>query len=107
VIVIGGGQDRGQDFAALASEIAARGAAIVGVPSNGARLVDAARSAGVPDARALQAADLAEAVDLARSLAGAESVVVLSPAAPSYDNYPNFEVRGERFAALARAAIES
>jgi UDP-N-acetylmuramoyl-L-alanine---L-glutamate ligase len=106
VIVIGGGQDRGQDFAALASEIAARGAAIVGVPSNGARLVDAARRAGVPEARALQAADLAQAVELARSLVAAESVVVLSPAAPSYDNYPNFEARGERFAALARAALE-
>ncbi len=30
-------------------------------------------------------------------------MVLLSPAAPSYDHYRDFEQRGERFAALARA----
>ncbi len=32
------------------------------------------------------------------------AVVLLSPAAPSYDHYRDFEERGELFAELARAA---
>jgi UDP-N-acetylmuramoylalanine--D-glutamate ligase len=34
--------------------------------------------------------------------AGAEPVVLLSPACASYDQYPNFEVRGDRFRALVK-----
>jgi UDP-N-acetylmuramoylalanine-D-glutamate ligase len=103
IVLIAGGQDRGQDFAELADALAARAAALIGVPSTGPRLVAAARGAGIE--RAVEAADLAEAVALARSLlrGGGGGVALLSPAAPSYDNYRNFEERGDRFADLARA----
>jgi UDP-N-acetylmuramoylalanine--D-glutamate ligase len=56
----------------------------------------------VPQARALLAQDLADAVSRARTAAAPGSVVLLSPAAPSYDSYRDFEQRGERFQALAR-----
>ena len=59
------------------------------------------RDAGTPSARAIEAPDLREAVARARELARPGSVVLLSPAAPSYDNYRDFEERGERFRALA------
>ncbi len=101
IVLIAGGQDRGQDFAGLARALADRGASVLGVPSTGPSLVAAARSAGVPEASALEAADMAEAVSLARALAPPQAVVLLSPAAPSYDHYRDFEDRGERFAALA------
>ncbi|MCW3034175.1 MAG: hypothetical protein JWM60_2520 [Solirubrobacterales bacterium] len=103
LVLLGGGQDRGQDYTALGAELARRGAALVAMPSTGPRLLDAARRAGLPAARALIAEDLADAVAIARELAVPGAVVLLSPAAPSYDRFRDFEERGERFAALARA----
>jgi UDP-N-acetylmuramoylalanine-D-glutamate ligase len=44
---------------------------------------------------------MTEAVEIARRLAQPGVTVLLSPAAPSYDNYRDFEQRGERFRALA------
>lgn len=101
VVLLAGGQDRGQDYAALGAGLADRGTAVVGMPTTGGRVVDAARSAGVPAERALLAGDLDDAVALARRLARPGSVILLSPAAPSYDHFRNFEERGERFAAHA------
>ena len=101
VVLIAGGQDRGQDHEELARAIAARGATVIGVPSTGPRLIAAARRAGVREEHAIEAADMEAAVALARTCAPAGAVVLLSPAAPSYDNYRDFEERGERFRALA------
>ncbi len=100
VVLIGGGQDRGQDHALLGRVLAETGASVIGVPSTGARLLAAARDAGVPATRAIEAADMREAVTRARALGRAGSVILLSPAAPSYDHYRDFEERGERFRAL-------
>jgi len=101
LVLIAGGQDRGQDYSALARALAAHGAGLVAVPSTGPRLLAAAHDAGVPAERAVQAADLQAAVARARALLPAGGVVLLSPAAPSYDRYRDFEERGERFRALA------
>jgi UDP-N-acetylmuramoylalanine--D-glutamate ligase len=103
LILIGGGQDRGQDYAQLGGVLAERAATVIGVPSTGSRLLTAARDAGAPPARVIAAADMRDAVVLARAAAGPGTVVLLSPAAPSYDNYRDFEERGERFRTLALA----
>jgi UDP-N-acetylmuramoyl-L-alanine---L-glutamate ligase len=103
LVLIAGGQDRGQDYSRLADALAAADATVIGVPTTGPRLVAAARSAGVASARAIDAPDLAAAVELARSLAAEGSAVLLSPAAPSFDRYGDFEERGERFSELARS----
>jgi len=97
VVLIGGGQDRGQDYAELGRALAEQNATVIGVPSTGPRLIAAARDAGAPATRAIEAAGMREAVSLARDLGRPGAVVLLSPAAPSFDHYRDFEERGERF----------
>src|ERR1700683_2542933 len=48
VVLIGGGQDRGQDYAELGRALAERNTTVIGVPSTGPRLIAAARDAGAP-----------------------------------------------------------
>jgi UDP-N-acetylmuramoylalanine--D-glutamate ligase len=101
VVLIAGGQDRGQDYVGLARALAVTGASVIGIPSTGPRLLEAARAAGMSSARAVNAADMADAVARARAMARAGTVVLLSPAAPSFDHYRDFEERGASFCAAA------
>ncbi|HSS03596.1 MAG TPA: UDP-N-acetylmuramoyl-L-alanine--D-glutamate ligase [Solirubrobacterales bacterium] len=103
VVLISGGQDRGQDYTALGHLAAQRDAAVIGLPTTGTRFVAAAVGAGVSEGRALQVADMAEAVKAAQAFAISGAVVLLSPAAPSFNLYRDFEERGDHFAALASA----
>ena len=101
VVLIAGGFDRGQDHAPLVRRLRPeRGVlAVVTLPPSGERLGEELRAvAGAPPVVA--ARDLAEAVHLAveRSLPG--SVVLLSPAAPSYGAFRDFEERGDAFRAM-------
>ena len=50
-----------------------------------------------------RAATMDDAVAIARSIAEAGDIVSLSPASASFDSYPNFEVRGQHYKALANA----
>jgi UDP-N-acetylmuramoyl-L-alanine---L-glutamate ligase len=101
LVLLGGGQDRGQEYGGLAAELVRVGAVLVAMGSTGPRLREAALAAGLPSEKALQAKDLAEAVAIARGAVEPGAVVLLSPAAPSYDQFENFEQRGDRFASLA------
>jgi len=104
IVLIAGGQDRGQDYSQLGRALAQGEITVIGVPSTGMRLLADARAAGLPSTRAIAAADMPEAVEVAHRLAGAGAAVLLSPAAPSYDHYCNFEERGERFRGLVGRA---
>jgi UDP-N-acetylmuramoyl-L-alanine---L-glutamate ligase len=103
VVLIAGGQDRGQDYERLAHALVERGAGVIGIPSTGPRLIAAAHRAGMSRIRAREAPDLAAAVELAEEMVAPGGVVLLSPAAPSYDHYRDFEERGERFREMANA----
>ncbi|MFN2629241.1 MAG: UDP-N-acetylmuramoyl-L-alanine--D-glutamate ligase [Gaiellaceae bacterium] len=103
VVLIGGGHDRGQDYAELGRTLSTRGAAVIGLPVTGARLVAAARAAGVAHARAVEAVDMEAAVATARDLARPGVAVLLSPGAPSYGVYRDFVARGQHFRRLIGA----
>jgi UDP-N-acetylmuramoyl-L-alanine---L-glutamate ligase len=104
IVLIGGGQDRGQDYAQLGRALAETRATVIGVPTTGPRLLAATRDAGALDARLVHASGLQTAVAAANKLARVGSVVLLSPAAPSYDGYRDFEERGERFRELVSSS---
>jgi UDP-N-acetylmuramoylalanine--D-glutamate ligase len=44
-----------------------------------------------------------DAVGIAKDVAGEGDVVVLSPGATSFDEFPNYEARGDKFRDLVRA----
>ena len=90
VRLILGGRGKGQDFSPLAPLVAER-CASVHVIGESAEQLRAALGAGELDG------DMERAVAHARSLAGPGDVVLLSPACASYDQYEDFEARGDHF----------
>jgi len=98
--VIVGGTDRGLDYTPLRDHLATREITVIGIPDSGPRIVGFLGD--LPGVRTELADDLVGAVRLARKLTPAEGVVLLSPAAPSYGRFRNFEHRSEVFAQAVR-----
>ncbi|PZF92979.1 UDP-N-acetylmuramoyl-L-alanine--D-glutamate ligase [Micromonospora deserti] len=98
--VIVGGTDRGLDYGPLREHLAEREITVIGIPDSGPRIV--AALAGLPKVRVEVVDDLVDAVRLARELTPAGGVVLLSPAAPSYGRFRNWEHRSEVFAQAVR-----
>jgi UDP-N-acetylmuramoylalanine--D-glutamate ligase len=92
-----GGQDRGVDYAPLRDFLAERGtvATAIGIPDSGPRILDAIGD--LPGLTTATADDLVSAVRLAREVTPAGGVVLLSPAAPSYGRFDNYQHRSEVF----------
>jgi UDP-N-acetylmuramoylalanine--D-glutamate ligase len=102
---IGGGTDRGFDFAPLARALAARALPNVILLPPGGPSILAAFAALDPEqgSRARVVGDLEEAVALAARLTPRGSTVLFSPASPSYGVYKNFEERGDMFRGFVQA----
>jgi UDP-N-acetylmuramoylalanine--D-glutamate ligase len=78
---------------------------VVALPGNGERVLEAVRAAGAgPELALLRADGMEAAVALARAALPAGGVVLLSPAAPSYGAFRNFEERGDFFTSAATNA---
>jgi UDP-N-acetylmuramoylalanine--D-glutamate ligase len=94
VLLILGGSHKGEDFTAFAQEISDNVQSIYLIGEAAEEIGAALDSAG----RAyVDAGDLARAVSLAAAEATAGDVVLLSPATASYDQFDNFEHRGDSF----------
>ena len=99
-----GGKDRGQDYAALAAFLLARPQTVaVCMYETGPRIATALREAQLPksDLQILEARDLEDAVRQAGQAVPVGGVILLSPAASSYDAFKDYEARGEAFVRLA------
>jgi UDP-N-acetylmuramoylalanine--D-glutamate ligase len=100
VVLIAGGDGKGQDFAPLAPAVKSHARAAVLIGRDGARIAAALAGSEVPLARA---SSMEEAVESAFALAAPGDVVLLSPACASFDMFRDYRHRGEMFAAAARA----
>jgi len=95
--------DRGLDWSGFAARLAVNPPhAIVTLPDNGPRISAALQAAGVrPEGGFHAAGNLQEAVELAQKLAPANGCILLSPGAPSFPHFRDFEDRGDKFRAFA------
>jgi UDP-N-acetylmuramoylalanine--D-glutamate ligase len=100
VHLIAGGRGKQQDFSPLAPVVAERCAGVYLIGEAARELEVALAPAGVP---LRDCGDLASALGAARSAARVGDTVLLSPACASYDQYSDFEARGDHFRALVEA----
>ncbi|WP_448617354.1 UDP-N-acetylmuramoyl-L-alanine--D-glutamate ligase [Geodermatophilus sp. URMC 65] len=96
VTLIAGGQDRGLDYTDLAAAVVARAGTVqvLTIPDTGARFaadIRAAAAAAGVDAPVTETGSLADAVAEALRTARPGGLVLLSPGAPSYNRFRNYE----------------
>ncbi len=102
VVLIAGGDGKGQDFSALAAA-AKRARAVVLIGRDAELIARALKASGVT---LLRAGDMAEAVDIAYRAAAPGDAVLLSPACASYDMFRSYVHRAEVFVqAVSQLAI--
>jgi UDP-N-acetylmuramoylalanine--D-glutamate ligase len=99
LVVILGGDGKGQDFSPLLAPLARAARAVVLIGRDAAAI--GGLLAGAPYPR-LDAESLPEAVELAAGAAREGDAVLLSPACASLDMFRNYEHRAEVFAAAVR-----
>ncbi|HYC35081.1 MAG TPA: UDP-N-acetylmuramoyl-L-alanine--D-glutamate ligase [Usitatibacter sp.] len=100
VVLIAGGDGKGQDFSPLAAAVKARARAVVLLGRDGPAIGAALAATDVPQ---LRVSTMEEAVEAAFACAHEGDAVLLSPACASFDMFRNYGHRGEVFAAAARA----
>jgi len=94
-----GGRAKGSGFGALRGPVGAHCAGVYLIGEATEAIAAELEGAGAPISRC---GDLEPAVAAARAAARPGEVVLLSPACTSFDQFADFEARGERFRALAR-----
>lgn len=99
VILIAGGEGKGQDFAPLAQAVSHHTRAVILIGRD-ADLI--ARAIGASGVAVQRAGSMEQAVAQARAQAQAGDAVLLSPACASFDMFRNYPHRGEVFAACVR-----
>ncbi|QER67759.1 UDP-N-acetylmuramoyl-L-alanine--D-glutamate ligase [Paucilactobacillus nenjiangensis] len=95
VILLAGGLDRGYTFEKLEPSLKKHVKAIILFGETAKKLADSATQANLQEIEYSETAETA--VPLAFKISAPGDVILLSPANASWDQYPNFEVRGDKF----------
>ena len=103
LVLIAGGEGKGQDFSPLAAVVARHTRAVVLIGRDAALLRQALQGGGVP---LIEAASMLDAVQRAAEQAQAGDAVLLSPACASFDMFDHYVQRGEAFAQAVQALAE-
>jgi UDP-N-acetylmuramoylalanine--D-glutamate ligase len=102
VVVLVGGFDRGIDWEPFVRHVAAHApAAVITMGANGAAIAAALRQIVAPWLVLDATASVGDALTRARQLAPAGATILLSPGAPSFDQFRDYAERGREFARLA------
>jgi UDP-N-acetylmuramoylalanine--D-glutamate ligase len=96
VVLIAGGDGKGQDFSPLRESVANNARAVVLIGRDAPLIEKVLLQTNVP---LYQAADLPEAVSIAQKIAQKDDAVLLSPACASFDMFKNYIHRAEVFVA--------
>ena len=99
VILIAGGDGKGQDFSSLAKAIAEHARAVVLIGRDAGKIAAAVQHGGVP---LHHAATMEDAVRESFTLAQPGDAVLMSPACASFDMFRNYIHRAEAFVAAVR-----
>lgn len=106
LIIIAGGSDKGISFAPMVPDLLAHVKVLILTGATAQKIEDAVTADPgfvASGLRVLRAADMAQAVQMARAAARPGDIVSLSPACASFDSYPNFEARGRHYKELVNA----
>jgi UDP-N-acetylmuramoylalanine--D-glutamate ligase len=105
VALIAGGQDRGIDYAPLATGLGSRElpTLVLTLPDSGPRIYAAITEQRPVQVEAVACRDLDDAVQQGFRWAQPDGVVLLSPAAPSFGHFRNYRDRGDAFARAMNA----
>ena len=98
VILILGGKDKAGEFERMRDLVNAKASTVLTIGHAAERIAEALGDA----ANVVPAGDMQHAIEWARANAKEGDTVLLSPACASFDQYRNFEHRGEHFEELVR-----
>ena len=103
VVVILGGYDKNLDYAPLCEPLFERAHAAVLTGQNAEKIYGSLCAHGVPEGfEIIKEPDFEKAVYAAKNAADPGDVVILSPAAASFDRFKNFEERGNVFKTIVK-----
>jgi UDP-N-acetylmuramoylalanine--D-glutamate ligase len=103
-VVIVGGYDKGVSFDELGKSLADRAKGVLAIGATAGQILGAlAQHRQGVSPLAQHAGDLGSAVEAARSMTEPGDVILLSPACASYDQFDNYEQRGDAFVELVRS----
>ncbi len=100
-IVILGGKDKGADYTELIESCSRSASTVIAIGANGSRIAQACEEAGVVCVE--EQGGMRDIVERAADIAQPGSVVILCPAASSFDMFKSYADRGDQFVSAVQA----